>query len=158
MTIKKIVEIFFSAKQREEFQNGKLRKEWAKQYHQLFDKDDITIANNQPDKHFFEWLAAVLIYNSTGYLSLIEKYEFHNHKRKREILKIILNEEQLHILESIKGQCPDLFVYSPDYKEWFFCEIKGDTDRLRKTQEEDFNQIIKATKKPVYLIKFNKIQ
>lgn len=156
MEIKQIAEIVYSAKQRDAFKQGSLRDKWAKQYPELFDEYDISNAQNQRQNHFFEWLAAIVLYNTTGYLSLVEKYEFHKHINKREILKKILNEEQLSLLESDKRQCPDLFVYSPDYKDWFFCEVKGDTDRLRTTQEDYFKQLMEATNKPVFLIKFKK--
>jgi hypothetical protein len=154
MEMRKIAEIEFSPNQRETFRCGELLRIWAKQYPQLFDSDDIRLAKSQPEYHFFEWLAAVVIYNTTGYLSLVEKYQFHNHKRKRRILGKILSEEQLRILECGNVQCPDLFVYSRDYKDWFFCEVKGKTDRLRQAQRKFFEQLMEITNKPVVLIQF----
>jgi hypothetical protein len=154
MELKMIGEIVFSLRQREAFKRGALRDKWVKQYPELFDEDDVRITQNQNDKHFFEWLAAVVIYNTTGYLSLIEKYEFHNHNRKRRIIEKMLDKEQISILESGKNQCPDLFVYAPDYTDWFFCEVKGNTDRLRESQEKYFKRLMETTDKPVFLIKF----
>jgi hypothetical protein len=156
MAIKKIAEIVYSDKQREAFKNDLLRNLWAKQYPMLFDKNDISNAKNQPKNHFFEWLAAIVIFNTTGNLSLVEKYEFQNQPRKRKILKMILNKDQLDILGADKRQCPDLFVYSSDYKDWFFCEVKGHKDKLRVSQRNYFRQLEKTLKKPVYVIHFKK--
>lgn len=108
--------------------------------------------------HFYEWLAAILIYHSTGYLSLIEQYQFKNHKRKQTVLKkinssllneLIAGQHQLHV------QFPDLLVYSPDFTDWFFCEVKGGTDALSDAQERAFQTLAELSHQPVYLIEFH---
>ncbi len=43
------------------------------------------IAENQPDYHFWEWLAAIVLYHATGYRALVEKYAYANHPRKQEM-------------------------------------------------------------------------
>jgi len=53
--------------------------------------------------HFFEWLAAVLIYQSFGYLSLQEQNEFKVQERKRAIVQALLT--------------PDLFVLVTNHKD-----------------------------------------
>ena len=142
-------------RQRERFISGELWQEWSKKYPDLFDADDVRIVRNQPKYHFYEWLAAILIYHSTGYLSLVELYYTKTHKRKQSVLKKI-NSSSLN--ELIAGQrlsrvkFPDLLVYSPDFTDWFFCEVKGGGDRLPEVQEQSFRKLVKLTQKPVCLI------
>jgi len=112
--------------------------------------------------HYFEWLAAILIYHTTGMLSLVEKYEFKTHKRKRKVLlkltsskifKYIINRgNEGHI------QCPDLLVYTSDYQDWFFCEVKGPTDRIRPEQTEFFRELSEVTGRDIKFVKFKIIQ
>jgi hypothetical protein len=74
------------------FVSGELWWQWAKEYPQIFDGQYIQIAKNQAGPkmryHFHEWLAAVLIFHTYGYLSLIEQYEFKAApERKPEVIK-----------------------------------------------------------------------
>ena len=147
--------------QRERFRTGELVEAWYKLYPQIFDEKDYRIARNQANMgyHFFEWLAAIILYHTWGFYCLVEQYEFKLHKRKQGILKKILTEEVYDLVTNhkteFKGvQCPDLFVYSPDYAEWFFCEVKGQGDRPRKVQTEFFNALSDMTYKPVRVIQF----
>ena len=154
MRIAGLTTIEYTELQRNRFRSGELTRIWARQYPKMFDKDDIRITKKQPNYHFFEWLAAVIIYNSTGYLSLIEKYEFQKHKRKQKILRKLMTNEQIAQLYLPGTQCPDLLVYSPDYKGWFFCEVKGSRDKLRREQMKYFKKLYKATGKRTYVIEF----
>ena len=68
----------YHPKRQEEFRSGGLGRVWMTRYPALFDDEDRRLYGTQGDTyHFFEWLAAVLIYESTGYQSLIEKYDCH---------------------------------------------------------------------------------
>ena len=62
--------------QRERFRTGKLWEHWAEAYPRIFDANDVGIARHQSgapmNLHFFEWLAAVFIYESFRYLSLLQ--------------------------------------------------------------------------------------
>ncbi len=161
MTALKIIGNFeVNPKQRERFISGELWQEWSEKYPDLFDADDRRIARNQArlGYHFYEWLAAMLIYHSTGYLSLVELYYTKTHKGKQSALEKI-NSSSLNGLiakqrleEGIKF--PDLLVYSPDFTDWFFCEAKGGRDRLAEKQENFFQKLAEVTQKPVRLIKF----
>ena len=84
--MKRFGTILFTDEQRKRFRSGELVKEWARIYKEIFDEDDVRVTSKQNSFHFFEWLAAVVIYTSTGYLSLVEKYQFRNHQRKQKIL------------------------------------------------------------------------
>jgi len=39
-------------------------------------------------------------------------------------------------LDQLQSGQPDLFVYRMETKSWFFCEVKGPGDRIRKNQEK----------------------
>ena len=144
--------------QRDRFKSGGLWKTWAQCYPQIFDEDDLRIVPNQAPAgyHFYEWLSAVLLYESFGYLSLVEKYCFKNHAHKREILLKLMPLDLSEKMSKIPGsaQTPDLLVYALDYSDWFFCEVKGPRDRLRTVQEQYFAELESTFGKPVRLIKF----
>ena len=153
-----------SSRQRERFASGELWQQWGSAYPFLFDEDDLRLVKNQADGgyHFYEWLAAILIYHSTGYLSLIEKYQSENHKHKKEILRAInsplLNHALLLRDNDRAVVCPDLLVYSPDFSDWFFCEVKGGKDRVRKTQEQDHRALYNLIRRPIRLIYFKTLE
>jgi len=109
--------------------------------------------------HFHEWLAAVLIFHTYGYLSLIEQYEFKVQVRKQTLLKRILPADILalvmdHSLTFGKVQCPDLLSYSPDFSEWFFCEVKGPRDRLKESQSRFFQELARVSGKEIRIVRF----
>jgi hypothetical protein len=110
-----------SEEQRTAFRSGQLAEQWAERYPMLFDGLDLGLALRQRKLgyHFFEWLAAIAVYECLGMLSLVEQYEFKRHRRKREIIGEILPESVLNLVSKHKAQfggaqCPDLFFYSPD--------------------------------------------
>ena len=64
----------YRPEQRERFRRGDLRGEWAEWYDDiLFDDLDLKNARNQESLHFWEWAAAVLLYESLGLRSLIQR-------------------------------------------------------------------------------------
>jgi hypothetical protein len=149
--------ILFTEEQRKRFRSGELVKEWAKMYKEIFDEDDVRITLKQESYHFFEWLAAVIIYTCTGYLSLVEKYQFKTHPRKQKIIRKLFSNKIIAKIYGGKKQCPDLLCYSPDFKDCFFCEAKGLGDMITPGQQERFDALKRATGIEVYLIKFKKI-
>ncbi|MFH1628030.1 MAG: hypothetical protein ABIE47_04825, partial [Pseudomonadota bacterium] len=82
------------------FRSKDLVLDWAKSYPMLFDEDDLRIAENQAHMgyHFYEWLAAVLIYHTYGYLSLVEQYEFKSHKHKQQIFQRLTTSEVIEFI------------------------------------------------------------
>jgi hypothetical protein len=158
---------FYSKRQRDRFKKRELLNEWYKQYPQLFDEDDFRITISQPG-HFFEWLSAILIFQSTGYLSLVEKYQFDSHKRKNDILLEFVASGQItaelyNLMINGKKygfgrcQCPDLFVYLPDKSDWYFCEAKG-ADVITSSQERYFERLGEVSGKKIQLMKFKEIE
>jgi len=133
-----------------------LIEHWSKAYPKLFDEDDIRNTRLQPTKHFNEWFAAIHLFENHGVLSLIEKYVYANHHRKREVLVKLLDHRQLDVLSEIRAkhhtQLPDLLVYAPDYSRFWFAEVKGPTDRLRKHQRDSHADILRRLDVKVELI------
>jgi hypothetical protein len=150
----------YSEDQRTLFKTGMLWKTWIQKYPEIFDIDDERLANKQAkyNYHFFEWLAAILMYNSTGYLSLVEKYQFNNHKLKQQIIKRLLPQSMLDLMTKNnsreKSQFPDLLLYKPDFSDWFFCEAKGPHDRIRTNQKNLFQYIEMISQKEICIINF----
>ncbi len=124
------------AGQRERFRDGYLAKDLRQRYPHLFDEDDVRvlITEHQRRYHFFEWLSAVLLFEAIGYVSLVEKYTSKSHPQKLKTLQRIVPEGIYEWLcENESGQ-PDLFVFQPVTRDWFFCEVKGGLDRIRDNQ------------------------
>lgn len=145
---------------REMFFNGYLIEEWSRVYPMLFDEQDLQIALNQRHMriHYHEWFAAVLLYHTTGLLSLIEAYAYKSHPRKQKILETLVTGKVLDFIKS-RGissitQCPDLLVYSADYSDWFFCEVKGPRDRLRESQVHFFEELSHISGKEIRIVQF----
>lgn len=133
---------------------------WASIYPMLFDEDDLRIAQAQAEMgyHFFEWLAAILIFHSFGLYSLVEQYQFRIHSKKQEILSKLTTKKVITFMQSHPDfgnvQCPDLLVYSPDYSDWYFCEVKGPNDKMRNNQIDFFKELSNKSKKPIKVVEF----
>ncbi len=142
---------------REYFSKGNLVEEWSRMYSFLFDNQDSQIALNQRHLgyHYYEWLAAILLYHTRGFLSLVETYSFKSHEHQWKILETLVSGDTMDFIAS-KGvgnvtQCPDLLVYTPNRKEWFFCEVKGPKDKLRKKQIDFFHELERVSDKKLIL-------
>jgi len=144
----------YSEEQRQRWRTGELADEWFRAYPKLFDEDDLRITRKQRDYHFFEWLAAIHIYHSIGWLSLVEKYRCVNHPRKMTLYGEFFPGEWQDRLEDFGPQMPDLLVYREDRSDFLLCEVKGRTDRLRPEQIEFFEAIAEVTGKPVYTVDY----
>jgi len=150
------------------FKRGDGVRLWAAKYPNLFDEKDVSRAINQGgfskrgrpyNQHFFEWLAAVTLFERFGYLSLYEKYAYRkSHARKWAIVSQLVPSDVLAFLEKTTHgtEAPDLFVYTPDHADWFFCEVKGPSDRLRLQQQEVFDGLAQLTGKPIEIIHFSR--
>jgi hypothetical protein len=132
------LEFCYHPSQRERFQSGDLAPIWMSRYPELFDADDFRCTKTQPGKHFFEWLAAVLLRESTGYLSLVEKFDQVCHARKMDVFRRLVPTPVLDLIVREKKGTPDLFVYSSDGKHWFFGEVRGTRTPLNRTNSRSF--------------------
>jgi len=155
---------FVSREKRDLFLRGDLWKTWHREYPEIFDADDLRLAQGQASLgyHFYEWFAAIQLFEGLGYLSLVEKYQFKRHKRKYEVFseRIQSSTETLDLIKRRRDfgnvQLPDLFVYrKEDLSDWFFCEIKGAGDRMRSSQEKFFRQLSQSCRRPVVSIQVN---
>jgi hypothetical protein len=147
----------YKPEQRLRFQRGELVRIWRKCYPQLFDERDEHFAGTQPENHFFEWLAAIIFFEATGYLSL-QEYILRTHARKRELFQSIVSRKLFENTDYDQSGLPDLFLYSGDSKDWFFCEVKGGKDRIRPNQVKRFAELEKLTRKRPKLIKFDALE
>lgn len=130
-------EIFYSTALRARWPHA-LAREWFESYPELFEEQDLALTVTQPDKHFFEWLAAVCLFHRDGVHALVEKYGFANHPRKVRLVDELLGSraEVVRGLYSQHGvQPPDLLVFAPDMSRYWFAEAKGPDDRVRDSQE-----------------------
>jgi hypothetical protein len=153
-----IATIRLEGSQRARWQSGQLAQEWRTRFPDLFDDDDLRIAASQPGVHFYEWLGAIVLHHTTGYLSLVEKYEFAAHARKQQIVDQLLPPSVRDVLRDRsqgRAQAPDLLMYAEDLSDWFFCEVKGPRDRLRDEQVRKFGLLADLTARPVRLLEFN---
>ena len=66
----------FHAAQREKFRTDRLAEEWREKYPLLFEDEDLALLRTAHQRmfHFFEGLSAILLYEATGYRSLVESY------------------------------------------------------------------------------------
>lgn len=150
-----VAEFTYGTAQRDRFREGSLHKEWADRYPMLFDEQDVESANNQASGgyHFVEWLTSILLFETFGYLSLVEKYQYTYHPKKYKIFSKIAPPSVLEFIDerakTDKTQGPDLFVYSPDESQWFFCEVKGPKDKFRESQISYFNELYRVTGKSI---------
>lgn len=142
--------ITVSYAERERFRAGELRAEWATSYPGIFDKHELRTVINQTGGHFVEWFAAVHLFETTGWLSLIESYQFKVQTWKRSVVKQLGAESLLTFFDTQyhKGfgrkHAPDLLVYAPDFSDFYFCEVKGPRDKLRPVQIEYFKAVSDA--------------
>jgi hypothetical protein len=139
----------YSIAQRDRFKSGALVEDWRARYPNLFDSDDERLATSQPEGHFFEWLTAVMLFEATGYQSLVEYYVTKAHPQKVEIFADIVDPNIFKCVDERQSGLPDLFVYSKATKDWFFCEVKGNRDILRENQIERFKLLYEETGKVV---------
>ena len=147
------LKLIYDPKLYKEWLDGSLKKEWVKSYPDLFDEDDFRITIDQKGFHFGEWFVAIH-YHKQGYKVLVEKFIYKNHPKKLKIVNKILGKDNVEYLRSLKNQPPDLFIYKG--KNFFFSEVKKDTDKLSKSQEECFNEIAKKLKTRVVIAELKK--
>jgi hypothetical protein len=146
-------EFAYSQFDRERFRSGDLARGWAARFPQLFSEADLRVALNQPNYHFYEWLAAVRLYSDHGYISIAESYHFRRHKAAYAKFSELTSPEIVDLLsgKTARTQGPDLLTYRPGDGEWFFVEVKGPADALRLAQVELFAQLERLSGRPVGL-------
>jgi hypothetical protein len=135
--------------------HGQLSGQWYAQYPGLFDKQDLRMARTQWNNHFYEWFAAIHLFQRYGACSMVEKYDqAKSHVQKYERYARIVPEDQLLKLKAITEeqileedgkhhgvQLPDLFVPSRDETSFHFAEVKGGSDKLRPRQIKSHEEI-----------------
>jgi hypothetical protein len=51
-------------------------------------------------------------------------------------------------------QAPDLFAYSKDKSDWFFCEVKGGKDSFSTEQRKAFTSLERVAQKQIQVMYF----
>lgn len=148
----------YTPRERARFFSGSLIDEWAADYPDLFYPQDVSNAREQTQRkmryHFVEWFASVMLFKTTGHLSLL-KYEFPSASAgKLALVRHLLPDHAEWLLARQTRrvtQCPDLLLHDND-RALFFLEVKGPTDSLRTPQCEFFRELQKRTKVRVAVV------
>ncbi len=123
-----------------------MHRVWYHQYSGLFVEPDFASVRNQYHRgyHFGEWFTAVHFWNK-GYKVLIEKYVFRKHRKSFETATGLLGKDGMSFLAAnIRSVAPpDLLVFDPALRFYFFAEIKRERDRIRPVQRDFFREIEK---------------
>jgi VRR-NUC domain len=142
--------------QRESFRAGDLRERWATMFTPtLFDEHDLKAARNQTNHHFYEWMAAVILYEAMGYRSIYMKGKLKGNRRKREIFVSRAGrcDGLVEMIDSQTRQPPDLFLFrDADPDDWTLCEVKGPNDRLQDYQPPFYERISERSNRAVYVL------
>jgi len=111
-----------------------LVRQWLQQYPDVFDMDDLRLTVKQPKNHFCEWFAAIHLFHREGAHCMVEQHVFQNHPTKVARMATLLSERERRTLDAIRAayavQPPDLFVFVPKTRRYWFAEVKGLGDRL----------------------------
>ena len=94
--------IFYSQSLRDRWPDP-LAREWLASYPCIFDEDDRRLTSNQPRRHFFEWLAAIHLFQRDGAISLIEKYGCRNHPRQVLRMAELLSASDQQFVRQLKS-------------------------------------------------------
>ena len=152
----------YTPRERARFLSGSLIDEWAADYPDLFYPQDVSNARAQTQRkmryHFVEWFASVMLFRTTGHLSLL-KYEFPSASAEKLALvrRLLPDHAEWLLARQTRRvtQCPDLLLHDND-RALFFLEVKGPTDTLRTPQREFFRELHEAAHRVlVVLVRFH---
>ena len=136
-----------------------LAGEWMRRYPHLFDEDDFRCTRKQQHLHFWEWYAAIHIFEREGAYSLVEKYVYKKHPVKAARLASVLTQNQIDTLNAIcrrtHAEPPDLFVYLPGTHRFWFAEVKVPPDHVRPNQAANHEAIERELGVPVKILSFD---
>ena len=157
---RQLIQIDCSRQELEELRDPQFQQSLASGYRDKVFWDiplELSVWRNQPRDHRYEYITAIRLFDAFKYSSLVEKYGGHGqkfHRIKRDMVEKVAGREVLDVLRNTgcnNVQCPDLFVFTEDFSDWCFVEVKGPTDKLRPAQKEAFDCLTKRTGKPWYL-------
>jgi hypothetical protein len=146
---------------RDAFIAGRLSRDWAARYHELFDESDLerALTQGRQGRHFYEWLAAIRLFEATGYRCVLAKYQFkRRHPAKFAIFEALVPESVRELLPpGGRPQGPDLLMYSPLMDDWFFAEAKRVREGLTRSQRELFPRLETASEKKIRFVRLHEI-
>ena len=146
--------------QRRRFRSGErpLLREWVEAHPWTFDPHETRTALNQRKGHFYEWFAAAHFSETRGWHSLIESYQWKTQTWKRGVVSRLGGDGLLRFFDTQRRRgfgmrhAPDLLVFAPDFSDYFFCEVKGPGDRLRRVQIEYFEAVAEVSGKEIVVL------
>jgi hypothetical protein len=153
----------YSVEERERFFGGSLLREWASRYADvLFDEHDLAFAAGpklQQGKSYFEWRAAILLHELTGFHALVTRYQFPDAVRKQRLLRNLVGPTLWPLFVGVerpgRAQGPDLIMYDPaDTRRWFFCETKKGREGFTAKQSLYFPMLAERCSRPVFVLTF----
>ena len=87
--------------------HGELARLWHGLYPGLFDEQDLHMAaESQWHYHFYEWFAAIHLFQRDGSISMVEKYYLPSHAQKLERMNSLLSDEQKEVLRYLDKKVP----------------------------------------------------
>jgi hypothetical protein len=140
---------------------AKHRKWLIARYKNLYCKRDRHNIANQPSYHFGEWFTACYFLRQ-GYEVLMHKYLHPTRPDKRRTAAKILGNRGVEFLmrrrklggsKLRKSPRPDLLVFRPNRKDFFFVEVKRMTDRLSLAQSRFFPMIERRFGRQVIVVR-----
>jgi hypothetical protein len=158
-TLLELAPLQLEREEHEHWRTGAVAKRWARQYPNVFDADDLRLAlvRCAQGRHYFEWAAARHLHRATGFNALVCKYEFAKHRSKGAIVERLFTPTVTRVLRDRqthgRAQAPDLLMYAPDLSSFFFCEVKGPSDRIRAEQLRRFDALARVTRQPVHILR-----
>ncbi|MBI3406637.1 MAG: hypothetical protein HY046_14380, partial [Acidobacteria bacterium] len=149
----KTIKLSYKKHDLEKWREEELHKKWYRQHREIFDEDDLRLANNQHNDgyHFSEWLAAIRIAEH-GYSVLVEKYFVPKHRRKFELANCLLGQDVISAIKNKhSGMPPDLLVYESKSRKFCFVDAKRDEDKVSERQQHLFHWIEEQFKCKVWI-------
>lgn len=103
----------YHATQCERFRTDTLAEEWREKYPERFDDENLKLLamQHQPMYHFCEWFSAILLYEATGYRSLVEGYSARTHPKKRERRESLVGSGTFEWLGKHQSGQQDLLIH-----------------------------------------------
>ncbi len=134
-----------------------LAEEWQAVYPFVFSRDDLrytlSFTRTRPGYHFVEWFAAIQLYHFYGVRIIMKRYSFGPDQWKMKLHRSVLGPEGLNFLRAnLRSHPPDIFLFEPETKRFWFAEVKGPRDRLHSAQEQSHALIQRRFHVPVELV------
>ena len=140
---------------------GTVQRAWFRRWKGLFSERDLANALNQPHYGFGEWRTAIH-FRRKGWSVLTSKYTHPARIEKRWCARQVLGADGFRFLmrrrklgskRLRRSPKPDLLVFKPGTRRFFFVEVKRAGDRLSRAQALFFPMIRRKLRRKVLVVK-----